>query len=324
MARFRFFGCHVESNLALRLPRTPSAAPEEHSAPVDLVIHRCEQPPIDSRWAREDPIYPNPRAEAEGETRVTVHESGRWGIWSFREGSVFFVSRSEIRVLPGDAKPRQLEVSLLGPVMSYWLERRGLVVLHASVVSKDDRAVAFVGANASGKTAVAASMMTQGAALLSDDLAAIDVGEQVLVRSAYPRLRLRSDLVRAFVSGAPAELARVYPGGDKFLVEAGIVGQGGFRDSSARLEQVFVLGPRLSGDEPILEPMARAESMIALIGHSFLSRPLEVLADRARRMEALATLVETVPVLRLQVPRGLESLGRTVASLVSGVSGART
>src|SRR5947199_409549 len=60
------------------------------------------------------------------------------------------------------------ELRVLGPVMSYWLERHGLLTLHAAAVEVGSGAVAFVSRHGGGKSGLGAGMIATGASLLAD------------------------------------------------------------------------------------------------------------------------------------------------------------
>ena len=73
-------------------------------------------------------------------------------------------------------------------MFSYWLERQGIPVLHASAVTVEGQAVAFLSSNDGGKTSLAATLMQAGYALLTDDLLPVErADEQFLGRPAIPR-----------------------------------------------------------------------------------------------------------------------------------------
>jgi hypothetical protein len=69
--------------------------------------------------------------------------------------------------------PAEIAVFLLGTVFGILLHQRGLVVLHASAVRVNGKAVLFCGPSGTGKSTIAAALGTRGFELVTDDLCAI-------------------------------------------------------------------------------------------------------------------------------------------------------
>ena len=70
--------------------------------------------------------------------------------------------------------PLQAEVLLLGPVLSYLLEKRGVIALHAAAVTVAGRTAVFMSRNGGGKSTLAAAMMERGHSLLTDDILPVE------------------------------------------------------------------------------------------------------------------------------------------------------
>lgn len=81
-----------------------------------------------------------------------------------------------VHVVSG-ADPELASVLVTGTLLSFLLELRGHVVLHASAVDVGGVAVAFVGATGMGKSTMAALMCADGAALVTDDVLRLDVDD---------------------------------------------------------------------------------------------------------------------------------------------------
>lgn len=70
--------------------------------------------------------------------------------------------------------PEELTAFLTGSVMGLLQHLRGNVVLHASAMLVDDKAVLFCGQSGAGKSTMAAALGKRGHTLLSDDLCTVD------------------------------------------------------------------------------------------------------------------------------------------------------
>lgn len=178
----RLFGVDLTSNLPLEahldLPRGGRPLRFSCSGPD-------EAPPWeDGETAGLDTLFRS-AAETEGEsiTRLLGLRAGRLGglpgaaphLLRFARVADYLLTGDRIRCRLLDEAHRYLvEVRLLGPVLSLWLERRGVPALHSAAVEVDGRAVAFVGGNGAGKTTLSTALVARGCALLTDDILAID------------------------------------------------------------------------------------------------------------------------------------------------------
>lgn len=73
-----------------------------------------------------------------------------------------------------------LTAYLQGYMLAILLQQRGHLVLHGTVLQKNQRAIAICGASGSGKSTLAATLMLQDWVLVSDDLCVFDIDGGVL------------------------------------------------------------------------------------------------------------------------------------------------
>lgn len=107
---------------------------------------------------------------------------------------------AEIIVQPHQGCELQdLQLILLGSVMTAMLWQRGYFVLHANAVASAEGAILCAGPSGIGKSTVAASCYSHGYRMLSDDICAIRLNSPGLpdVLSSYPYLKLWDDMVAA-------------------------------------------------------------------------------------------------------------------------------
>jgi hypothetical protein len=99
--------------------------------------------------------------------------------------------------LEADADAADAGIFLLGTVFGILLHQRGRIVLHASAVEVDGRAVLFLGPSGAGKSTMAAALGLCGFPLVSDDLCAIafDGGGQPMVQPDGRQLKLWDEAV---------------------------------------------------------------------------------------------------------------------------------
>jgi hypothetical protein len=203
-----------------------------------------------------------------------------------------------------------VELYFLSLLCGFWLESRGNVVLHASAVSVDDRAVVFLATNTGGKTSLATSLMRAGHPLLTDDFLAVSVpedGEGALGHPGFPQMRMWPDLADHFI-GAHEHLPHVLPDIRKRRVPVEAEGLGAFCSETRPLARLYLPAREESVSEVVLETVPAQEALIELVRESFLSTVLEKAGLHGRRFHRLATLVRRVPMKRLVYPAGLERL----------------
>lgn len=201
------------------------------------------------------------------------------------------------------------ELRFLGPVLSYWFERRGAPTLHAAAVAVNGRAVAFLSRHGGGKSGLAAAMVQAGFPLLTDDLLVLEeTAERWEVRPAYPEMRMWPDEAAHFV-GPPEGLPLVQADSEKRRVAVGDGGFGSFLDASTPLACIYLASRRPGGDGDIeIRPVSRSEALIELVRHSFSPRLVEAAGLQPTRLDRLARLVRAVPVRRLVYPSGFDRL----------------
>ena len=218
----------------------------------------------------------------------------------------------EVLVDPeSDARLGDIPVFLVGTVLGLLLHQRGAVVLHASAVEVDGRAILFCGPSGAGKSTLAAALADQGHPLLADDLCVLsfDARGAPLAHPDGGRLKLWARAIDALGvgerRGAPVRGAL-----EKYYVEPHAVARGPL--PVARIYQLReARGPTAPGIE-------RANVVdAALLVRLTAYRPLLVLRLRqlATYFEASIGVARAASVFRLSRAMGLSRLPETVAEL---------
>lgn len=204
-----------------------------------------------------------------------------------------------------------VEIHLLGPVLSLWLERHGIPMLHAAAVAVNGRAVAFLSTNSGGKSTLAAAMMQAGYPLLTDDILPVEHACGAFVgRPGYPQMRLWPDEAQHFL-GHYEDLELVHPAYAKRRVPVGQGGFGAFCDQSQPLACIYLPERRDAqehGTQVEILPLSRRDALIELVRHSFVASLVEQLGLQAQRLDFFARLVQQVPMRRLLYPSGFGHL----------------
>lgn len=287
---------------------------EEGSPPADLVFS-CEAhaaPPALPEL--QDCVYQSRSRTAEGASTFSLHRSPDHEVLSFTGTVDFHLWPDRIVARSRTPEPSPLlEIHLLGTVFSYWLERRGLVTLHASaVLAGPQAAAAFVSTHGGGKTGIAASLAQAGHPLLSDDLLPLEErGGLFLARPGYPQMRMWPDEATHFLGGFE-DLPTVHPDLSKRRVALGSGAPGGFgtfHGEAAPLSCLYLLDRQPDGDAPIeIREVSPRDALIELLRHSFTPLLVEAAGLQPARFDLLSRLVLQVPVKRLSYPSGFDRL----------------
>jgi hypothetical protein len=263
-------------------------APDRPGGRFDTLVHRANNP--------------------DGRSWCTIRrgDEDRYLI-SFPKLADFVVLLSERRIVcypDGSTDERIARHLLLDQVIPSVLAMDGEVVLHASAVSIDERAVAFVGPTGAGKSTVAASFATNGARLLADDFVRLrDDARGFLAVPSYPGLRLWPDSARVFARREDSLMA-VAPGSEKQR----LVFQTPQRASQpCPLSAIVILDDGAGQGKIDVRRLPGQRGFMAVYPHAF--RLERFGRDRQRaEFDRFASLARSTAILRLQYPRAYKHL----------------
>ncbi|MGD8276822.1 MAG: hypothetical protein PVH00_02295 [Gemmatimonadota bacterium] len=279
----------------------------------------------------EIPLPELPGAEADPDIVLTkgyvptlpsrVDEDGH-GFWCtadeachyFAKVGGFLVRGGREIVVDADpaADPALVRLSILGPALGLALHQRGHLVLHASSVSIDGRAVLFLGWRGWGKSTLAAVLHGRGYPVISDDVTALVLKDgPPAVLPGVPQLKLWPDAVTA-MGDAPEDLPRLHPDFEKRALRVAE----DFPMQPVPLARIHVLA---AGPKSEVAPLGPTESVLELIRHWYCSRfgdqLLRIGTTAAEHLRQCGALTRGVEVRRLSRPR-LTWSAETLADLV--------
>lgn len=198
---------------------------------------------------------------------------------------------------------------LLGLILSTALRQRGLLVLHASCVAKNGRAIVFIGDSGWGKSTLAKLFEQRGYQLFSDDVTAIEVGREgapMMVLPGAMHIRLRADVGLLLHDDFEA-LPPVMAGSSKRIYYSEINEQ----VEPAELSHIYLLEPWAAPANAIDE-VPQSQAMLNLVHHT---RVHNLLSDRyytSLNFQQCHRVAREIPVRLLRRKRGLEYLADLV------------
>jgi hypothetical protein len=281
-----------------------------------LVISRSAQPLLSSEDLESPPVYASALRDKDGASVGRLYEKPGGSVFHFREGD-FRVAADVIEAYLPERESGLAALRLLGPVLSYWLELRGLPTLHASAVSVDNCAILFASRHGGGKSGLAAGLVKAGASLMTDDMAVLEEKDcRWGGRPSYPLMRMWPDAAKYFLGSSYTDLPLVQEDSEKRSVAVGEGGFGRFQETSSPLTCIY-LATRVEGMDAVeIQPVPRSEAVIELIRHSFSPRLMEAVGLQPARLNRLARLVRRVPVRRLIYPSGFERLEEVASQIL--------
>ncbi len=219
-----------------------------------------------------------------------------------------------VHLHPG-ADPGLIPVLATGALVAVHLKLQHELAMHASAVQLDGRALAFVGASGMGKSTLAAVLCRNGCGLVSDDVLRVDLTDPTVVR-VYPggtenRLRMSA---RELADRAPSDAVRPTADGRLALRPRSCAGE------PLPLAACVVPRPTRTAVDVSVQKLPKAKALLRMIQFPRVvgwSEP----SSTACEFQALADLVERVPIFEALVPWGPPFRQEVLAGLLEAVAG---
>lgn len=275
-----------------------------------LAVSWTETAPLEVESAATQ-IYTGLDRNKQAQVAFSICRLNGCDVLRFATVADFYVCSTEVtcHLLDENDYP-SAELYLLGPVLSYWLERQGIPTFHGSAVVLNGQAVGFLASCGSGKSSLAASFVAADCALLTDDLLAIQVSDRTAIaHPTFPQMRLWPTEAQHFL-GHWRDLERMELGCEKRRVPIGPGVFGAFAGTAKPLRCVYLPERRATttGQHTVdFVPVPPQNAFIELVRRSMTARIAETLLQPGR-ISLLAGIVRQVPVRRLSYPSGLDLL----------------
>ena len=311
------YGLRLEANGPI-----PGLVQRQSTTPPDIRIFigttpdRSEMPPA----VAAKPVFASPDLNERGQPYFIVDElsGGDFYRLSYQDGAEFVVDCAGTRIWvnwPPSLSLEEISSYLFGPVIGWVLRLRGALCLHASAVTVDGAAIAFVGDSGAGKSTLAAGFARRGHAVVADDVVAVfEYSGAPLVVPGYPELRLWPDSASALYATDDSRFESA-PENEKLNLNVQQCGHD-FQERPLPLSAIYILNDDLPGESASMRSMTQREAMIALVANTHAGRLLGQTA-REKEFVLLADLIARVPVRELTRGTDLSKLPELCDAILS-------
>ena len=216
--------------------------PAQGAADVELAL--VKQPPVPFNLDAQPARYISPITNQQGNSILQVYALPDVCVLHFPEIADFYLFEQRIELhLLSQNHLDEAEHYFLSTVMAFWLELHGVLMLHVCAISWQGRAAGFLAESGVGKSTLLASLMRQGAALLSDDLLAVRyVDGRCWAAPGFPALRMLPAPAQYFLGDASlAQLRPLHARSIKLLVSPGKGNGWGFQPELMPLTALYFI-----------------------------------------------------------------------------------
>ena len=308
------FGLNVRVECREPIPSLRSSGPSERdTSNSDLIVH------LMGNWGMDRQRTTFTKRLNEAKILRFRHEkdsigSSRWFSCDGHQGGIEFVLSDDCRQMwvrwSGRVSQESVLSLLFNTMLALVVRLSGRICLHASVVARNGRAIAFVAPSGFGKSTLAASLLEHGYAGMTDDAAALTQHQHgFLVHPGLPQLGLREPSLEILTRFA-AEASVVANNKRRFpLVVSDGEDRLRFQDREMPLAGIFFLRRSAVADKPEVLPSTLVESLAILMNSLYPTSRLSPKRHRvAKQFSSLSQLVEKVPCRHLILPDALSKL----------------
>jgi AAA domain len=209
-----------------------------------------------------------------------------------------------------EASAEDVPIFILGTVFGILLHQREQIVLHASAVEVDGKAVVFCGPSGAGKSTLAAALAQKDYRVITDDICAISLSRDrdPIVHPDGRQLKLWAQAIKQLELEEKC-CKRVRPCLEKFYVEPSNVAS-----QPLPLGGVYVLWEVRPHDDFGIERFNIVDATLLLRDHAY--RPLLVrLQQKQHYFAAAAQIINRCGIFRLPRSRNFAALSQLVSGL---------
>lgn len=220
--------------------------------------------------------------------------------------------RSIVVAIEAGASAHDASAFVLGSALGILLHQRGELVLHASAVARDGRAIVLCGHSGAGKSTTAAALCERGFSFVSDDICVLRLNQNGLPVVLPDGRQLK--LWRNSIDGLELEQRRgeaVRETFEKFFVAPGVS-----VIEPPLLAAIYVLRESRAPFTDGIEPMGLADAMRAIEREAYRPMLRRELSSQAAGVSQAAAILSHTRMFHFTRPLGFGRLDPALDALV--------
>lgn len=210
----------------------------------------------------------------------------------------------------------KIRLYILGSCLGILLMQRKVLPLHGSAIAIDGKAYAFIGESGAGKSTLASSFINKGYKLLSDDVVAISLMEEMpWVIPSYPQQKLWEESLNAFGLNS-TDYQPLFNRTTKFSIPV----QADFYNKPLPLGGIF----ELAGADIVsidLQPIEKLHRFQVMHLHTYRRSLIERMNMMDWHFKICARCMNAVPIYRLSRPTSTFTAHEIVTTVLSVIKG---
>lgn len=294
VGRFKIAGLSVRSEVLF----DGICAPSDDALPADVTIRQGHVPPLLAEASSSGPTW----QIADDTFLLLIPGVARFLITAGTD--VIFQPDAGVSV-------QDLAIFLIGTAFAILLHQRGAIVLHASAVRVDGKAVLFCGPSGAGKSTLAVALADRGYAVVADDFCTLSTAADgsLFVHPDGRQLKLWAEVIDAFAlherRGAPV----------RNRIEKFYVAPPEAHDEPLPLGGIFILRERRMPDVEGIRRLNIAEAGRLLRLNAYRSFLVDRLGQREAYLRAAATAADVAGMYYLTRDFTFEAMPRVISLL---------
>ena len=200
---------------------------------------------------------------------------------------------------------------LLGSAIGALLIQRGILLFHGNSLEKNGRAIICLGDSGVGKSTIAYQLMKDGWNLISDDLVALDLDNNVL--PGIPRIKLWEDAISHFGLNK-MQLNRVAKGFNKFVITKKRIN---CCNQKVKLDKVLILNRYEENFIKFKKISSQKECLESLIKNYYRPLFIRFLNYEKEYFLHINRILKCIPIYKLNLPNNLQILSDSLCEFIN-------
>uniref|UniRef100_UPI00405601DA hypothetical protein n=1 Tax=Acetatifactor sp. TaxID=1872090 RepID=UPI00405601DA len=231
-------------------------------------------------------------------------------VW-FRNDIGYFIiwNGNEIVVQPAEnATEEQVASFVLGWCIAFIFQQRGIPAMHCSALEMHNQAVLISGGSGAGKSTLTLSLLGKGYRYLADDIAMVDLSNDMLIQPAFPQQKVCRDVAESM---EPEQLYYVDEKKDKFAY----MNMNDFCPIPQKLSTIFLIS-KYNGEELIVEKLKGLDKWNGIVKNLFLLDAYLALGFPIEEKNRCLEIAGKVEVYAIRRPEGKDTVAEICNKII--------